>query len=427
MPLAEPRQRLLINVAATQATTAIENVRLLRSVRRYAAQQHAAVEAAEVAKADAEAANRAKDEFLAMLGHELRNPLAPIQTALQLMRLRSDGSAERERSVIERQVKHLTRLVDDLLDVSGIARGKVALKRERIAISDVIAKGIELASPLIEQRRHTLDVHVPRKGLLVEGDALRLAQVMSNLLANAAKYTEHGGTITVVAEPADGNVLVRVADTGIGITPDMLPRVFDLFVQERQTLERSRGGLGLGLAIVRSLVQMHGGTVSAHSEGAGRGAEFVVRLPSAAPAAAVAAATPSLAPSPDVALDVRILVVDDNDDAAEMLVEALSSRGFEVCEARDGPAAIRIAAEFKPHIALLDIGLPVMDGYELAERLRHLPDGDRLRLCAVTGYAQQADQERSRAAGFDRHFAKPLDLDVLDRALRELCGTMRPL
>ena len=431
VPLAEPRQRLLMNVAATQATTAIENVRLLRSVRRYAAQQHAAVEAAEVAKADAEAANRAKDEFLAMLGHELRNPLAPIQTALQLIRLRSDGSAERERSVIERQVKHLTRLVDDLLDVSGIARGKVALKRERVAISDVIAKGIELASPLIEQRRHTLDVHVPRKSLLVEGDALRLAQVMSNLLANAAKYTEHGGTITVVAEPVDGDVLVRVADTGIGITPDMLPRVFDLFVQERQTLERSRGGLGLGLAIVRSLVQLHGGTVSAHSDGAGRGAEFVVRLPSANPAAAAAASAsvnPSLAtPTADVALDVRILVVDDNDDAAGMLVEALSSRGFEVREACDGPAAIRIAAEFKPHIALLDIGLPVMDGYELAQRLRHLPDAGRLRLCAVTGYAQQADQERSRAAGFDRHFAKPLDLDVLDRALRELSGTMRPL
>ncbi len=427
-PSTDPRQQLLMNVAATQATTAIDNVRLLRSVRRYAAQQRAAVEEAEAAKAAAEEASRAKDEFLAMLGHELRNPLAPIQTALQLMRLRGDGSAERERSVIERQVKHLTRLVDDLLDVSRIARGKVELNRERVNISDVVAKGIELASPLIEQRRHTLDVHVPRHGLEVDGDSLRLAQVVSNLLANAAKYTEQGGTITVVAERTDGHVLVRVRDTGIGITPEMLPRVFDLFVQERQTLERSQGGLGLGLTIVRSLAQMHGGTVSVHSEGPGRGAEFAVRLPIAVSAAApapLAARGQSATPTADVASDVRILVVDDNEDAADMLVEALRSRGFRVRDGRDGPAAIRIAAEFKPHIALLDIGLPVMDGYELAQRLRQLPGADGIRLCAVTGYAQEADRERSRAAGFDRHFAKPLDFDVLDAALRELSRTVR--
>ena len=208
-----------MNIGATQATTAIDNVRLLRSLRRYAAQQRAAVEEAQVARSEAEAANRAKDEFLAMLGHRSRNPLAPIHTALQLMRLRGDGSAERERAVIERQVKHLTRLVDDLLDVSRIVRGKVDLKRERINISDVIAKAIELASPLIEQRRHTLDVQVPRQGLLVDGDSLRLAQVLSNLFANAAKYTEQGGKVTVVAERIANNAVVRIRDNGMGIGP----------------------------------------------------------------------------------------------------------------------------------------------------------------------------------------------------------------
>ena len=426
-PSSDPRQQLLMNVAATQATTAIDNVRLLRSVRRHAAQQRASLEEAEAAKGAAEAASRAKDEFLAMLGHELRNPLAPIQTALQLMRLRGDGSAERERSVIERQVQHLTRLVDDLLDVSRIARGKVELKRERVNISDVVAKGIELASPSIEQRRHTLHVQVPRHGLHVDGDPLRLAQVISNLLANAAKYTEQGGAITVVAQQEEHDVVVRVRDTGIGITPEMLPRVFDLFVQERQTLERSQGGLGLGLTIVHSLVHMHGGTVSAHSEGAGRGAEFVVRLP----VAVMGASSPlsdlaGTSPAAGVTPDIRILVVDDNEDAADMLVEALASKGYRVRDAHDGPAAIRIAAEFKPHIALLDIGLPVMDGYELAHRLRQLPASGGIRLCAVTGYAQETDRARSRAAGFDRHFAKPLDLDVLHAALRDLLRTAHP-
>jgi signal transduction histidine kinase/ActR/RegA family two-component response regulator len=426
-PPTDRRQQLLMNVAATQATTAIDNVRLLRSVRRYAAQQRAAVEEAEVAKAAAESANGAKDEFLAMLGHELRNPLAPIQTALQLMRLRGDGSAERERSVIERQVKHLTRLVDDLLDVSRIARGKVDLDCERVDIADVVAKGIELASPLIEQRRHTLEVHVARHGLAVNGDPLRLAQVVSNLLANAAKYTEPGGRLTVAAEHVDGEVVLRVRDSGVGITPEMLPKVFDLFVQERQTLDRSQGGLGLGLTIVRSIVQMHGGTVSVQSDGPGRGSEFAVRLPTTdtpVPAAMAILGPPPASTGAEAGSEARILVVDDNEDAANMLVHALTARGFHVRAGCDGPEAIRIAAEFKPHIALLDIGLPVMDGYELGQRLRELPGLGAVSLCAITGYAQQEDRERSTAAGFDRHFAKPLDFEVLDAALRELASTM---
>jgi signal transduction histidine kinase/ActR/RegA family two-component response regulator len=425
-PALDPRQQLLMNVAATQATTAIDNVRLLRSLRRYAAQQREAVEEAQAARSEAEAANRAKDEFLAMLGHELRNPLAPIQTALQLMRLRGDGSAERERTVIERQVKHLTRLVDDLLDVSRIVRGKVELKRERVNISDVVAKAIELASPLIEQRRHTLDVQVPRHGLQVDGDSLRLSQVLSNLLANAAKYTEQGGNITIIAERVANDAVVRVRDNGMGIAPEMLPRIFDLFVQERQTLDRSQGGLGLGLTIVRSLVHSHGGTVRAHSNGPGCGSEFVVSLPVSSPADR---STDQISRGPGRTSssvagtgDIRILVVDDNEDAADMLVEVLTAEGYHVRAAHDGPAALRVAAEFRPDVALLDIGLPVMDGYELAERLQQLPEMTGIRLFAVTGYAQEADRKRSAAAGFDGHFAKPLDVDVLGRVLRDAVG-----
>jgi PAS domain S-box-containing protein len=229
----------------------------------------------------AESANRAKDEFLAMLGHELRNPLSPILTALQLMKLQGHDKSERARTIIERQVNHLTRLVDDLLDVSRIARGKVELRTELVEMADVVAKGIEMASPLVEQRTHTLTVDMPRHGLRVDGDPFRLSQVVSNLLTNAAKYTPPGGQITVRAELVDGEVVLRVRDTGIGITPEMLPRVFDLFIQERQAIDRSQGGLGLGLTIVRSLVERHGGSVLAYSEGLGRGSEFVVRLPEA--------------------------------------------------------------------------------------------------------------------------------------------------
>jgi signal transduction histidine kinase/ActR/RegA family two-component response regulator len=410
------RRQLLMNVAATQATIAIQNVRLLRSLRRHAARQRAAVREAEAARADAESASRAKDQFLAMLGHELRNPMAPIQTALQLMRLRGDTSAERERTVIERQVRHLMRLVDDLLDVSRIAQGKVDLKRERLGLADVIAKAIEQASPLIEQRRHSLDVQVPREALQVDGDPIRLAQIVANLLTNAAKYTEPGGRISVLAERSGEQVVLRVRDTGIGMATDMLPRIFDLFVQEPQGLERSQGGLGLGLTIVRSLVHMHGGTVSAHSDGPGHGSEFVIRFPAAGAGDQAASTLPP--PAVDVAHTLRVLVVDDNEDAAEMLVDALASKGYPTRHAHDGPTAIRVCQEFKPHAALLDIGLPVMDGYELADRLRQLPGMQALRLYAVTGYAQESDRERSRVAGFDRHFVKPLDVDVLDDVLR---------
>ena len=368
------------------------------------------------ARFEADRANRAKDEFLAMLGHELRNPLAPIHTALQLMRLRGDGTAERERTVIQRQVNHLTRLVDDLLDVSRIARGKVELKRERVEIAAIVTKAIETVSPLLEQRTLVLDVDVPRLGLTIDGDPVRLAQVVSNLLTNAAKYTEPGGRISVRAERDKHEIVLRVRDTGIGISADILPSLFDLFVQGRQALDRSQGGLGIGLTVVRSLVALHGGTVSAHSDGAGQGSEFLVRLPAAAarPVSAPSeVAMPNLAPQPTTGL--RVLVVDDNSDAAEMLADALALRGHEPRIAHDGPTALRVAEEFKPAIAVLDIGLPVMDGYELAERLRRIQGLEDVKLIAVTGYGQEADRQQSRSAGFAHHFVKPVDFEALER------------
>ncbi|MDC0742522.1 ATP-binding protein [Polyangium mundeleinium] len=378
------------------------------------------------ARRQAEAANRSKDEFLAMLGHELRNPLAPITTALYLMRMRAGDVAARERAVIERQVKHLAQLVDDLLDVSRITRGKVELKKERLEVAEVVAKAIEMASPLLEQRRHHLTVEVPSRGLVVDGDGTRLAQVMSNLLTNAAKYTESGGQIAVEAERRGRDVEIRVRDNGIGIAADVLPSIFDFFVQDRQSIDRAQGGLGLGLAIVRNLVTMHGGTVSARSEGKGRGSEFVVRLPGVAGLSeGDAARTWGDAP---VGAAVRgraghrILVVDDNEDAAMLLAESLGSLGHQTQVASDGPSALRLAEKFRPDIALLDIGLPVMDGYELAHRLREQPELDQLRLIAVTGYGQASDRSLSQKAGFDAHLVKPVQFDRLAGLVEELFG-----
>jgi PAS domain S-box-containing protein len=371
----------------------------------------------------AEAANRAKDEFLAMLGHELRNPLSPILTALQLMKLRGGEGSERERTVIERQVTHLTRLVDDLLDVSRIARGKVELKEEVIEIAEVVAKALEVSSPVFEQRTHALDIDVPRHGLAVRGDPTRLSQVVSNLLTNAAKYTPPGGRVGVHARQEDADVVLCVSDTGIGIAPDVLPYVFDLFVQERQAIDRSQGGLGLGLTIVRNLIERHGGSVSATSAGVGRGSEFVVRLPRVAASASAGddghAGSADAARSTAAASPIRVLVVDDNQDGAEMLALALAAKGFHARVAHDAPAALAIAAGYAPDIAFLDIGLPVMDGYELAARLREMPGLAGMRLVAITGYGQESDRRRTREAGFHHHLVKPVDLQAIDAVVRE--------
>lgn len=377
------------------------------------------------ARRDAEAANRAKDEFLAMLGHELRNPLVPIVTALHILGLRDGDRNVKERSIIERQVTHLVRLVDDLLDVSRITSGKVELKREPTELAEVVAKAIEMASPLLEQRRHELTVTVPRQGLVVNGDLTRLAQVVSNLLANAAKYTEVGGHIEIVAERSDGTIAVRVRDTGIGIAPEMLPRVFDLFAQESQALSRSQGGLGLGLAIVRSLVELHGGKVWVQSEGLGSGSEFTVQLPAVdlQVSRTVLDADLSNGLRPFIApRNSRVLVVDDNEDGAEMIAEAIRGWGYTVEIAYDGPTALRIVTDFKPTVALLDIGLPVMDGYELALQLKEKAGLRNTYLVALTGYGQNSDKERSKHAGFHAHLVKPIDIVVLRNMIAGWCA-----
>jgi signal transduction histidine kinase len=369
-------------------------------------------------RAAAESANRAKDEFLAMLGHELRNPLAPILTALQLLKLRGIQAGERERDIIERQVRHLVSLVDDLLDVSRITRGKIELRRQPVEISDVVARAIEMASPLLEQQRHDLSVDVPSDGVIVDGDAARLAQVLSNLLTNAAKYTEPGGVISVTAVAEGGEVVLRVTDTGSGIEPEMLPRIFDLFVQQPQTLERSRGGLGLGLAIVRSLVELHGGGVSATSGGRGAGSEFAIRLPLAESALKRGEPVARLQlPRRRGRTTGRVLIVDDNRDAAATLAEMLAAFGYDTRFVHDGPSAFIVAEQFQPHIALLDLGLPVIDGFEVARRFAENPRLRRTRLVAVTGYGQVQDRAQSARAGFAAHLVKPVDVEQLRTVL----------
>jgi signal transduction histidine kinase len=351
--------------------------------------------------------SRAKDEFLALLGHELRNPLAPIVVALQLLRMRGAAAQVRELGIIERQVQHLVRLVDDLLDVSRITRGLVRLRKERIELAAVVSAAVEMASPLLEQREQHLTVDVATD-CPVDADRDRLAQVIANLLTNAAKYTAPRGQIHLRAASEGGAVVLRVQDNGRGIAPELLAVVFDMFVQGNRPIDRSEGGLGLGLTLVRTLVELHGGTVTAHSGGPGQGSEFVIRLPlAAAPTPLVTAdsATPSSRTGR------RVLIVDDNPDVVEVLAELLRMSGHEVAVAHDAPEALRLAGPFQPEVAVLDIGLPVMDGYELARRLRL---GDpALRLVALTGYGQAEDRARSRAAGFQEHLVKPIDGDVL--------------
>lgn len=400
----------LAEEVAVRAALAMEQERLYREMQE--------------ARTDAEAANRAKDVFLAMLGHELRNPLAPISTALQLMSLRGSDAFLHERAVIERQVKYLVGLVDDLLDVSRITRGKIELTKQPCEVRDVLAKAIEMSSPLLEQQKHQLKIVTEHEGLRVNGDLARLAQVFSNLVSNAAKYTHAEGEIVITAKRVDGQIVVAVKDNGEGIDAQLLPHVFDLFTQGERTLDRSQGGLGIGLTIVRSLVELHGGSVVAHSEGRGRGSEFEVFLPALAQSSEDAD-TSTIAKSArshagPAHQGMRILVVDDNHDAALLLSDALDTMGYETRVAHDGPSGLQAAAEFEPTIALLDIGLPVMDGYELGRRLRRW--SPMIHLVAVTGYGQDADREHSREVGFDHHLVKPLDFEELAIILEEFGG-----
>ncbi len=367
----------------------------------------------------AEAANRTKDEFLAILGHELRNPLAPILTALELMGLRSDAS-QKERTVIDRQVRHLIRLVDDLLDVSRIARGKIELRRQRVDLADVVADAIEASGPLLEQRRHQLAVDVPH-ALWVYGDATRLTQIVGNVLTNAAKYTEPSGNIRIEAHRDNAHIELRVTDSGIGISPEMLPHIFEMFSQERQALDRSHGGLGLGLTIVKSLVELHEGTVEAFSAGVGKGSEIILRLPAAATMGVEDAVDLDSGKQQSVPAGRRILVVDDNVDAARLLADALEAAGYETRVAFDGPGALDAATGFQPDAALLDLGLPLMDGYEVARQIANAAvDHRRPILVAVTGYGQVSDRAKSQAAGFDAHVVKPVDTAQLMNVLERL-------
>jgi signal transduction histidine kinase/CheY-like chemotaxis protein len=384
-----------------------EQVRARRALERTSRER-------EVLLTELEAANRAKDEFLAMLGHELRNPLSPITTALELMKLRASGKTSREEGIIERQVTHLTRLVDDLLDVSKITRGKVELKREVLEISDVLARAVEIASFLFEQRSHRLTIDAPGQDLRLKADPVRLAQVIANLLTNAARYTDVGGEITLKAGREGDQIVVSVADNGTGIAPDMLSRIFEPFVQGKRTQDRAEGGLGLGLALVKNLVSLHGGEVAAHSDGPGKGSLFSIRLP-ALPAQRESDAAPSKRAPVSAGRGKQVLVVDDNVDAAELLNIMLKAVGHRVSIAHGPLEALELVARSAPEVAVLDIGLPVMDGYELGARIKSTAPA--CRLIALTGYGQGEDRARSSAAGFDVHLVKPVGIDALLAAL----------
>jgi two-component system, chemotaxis family, CheB/CheR fusion protein len=373
----------------------------------------------QAARAEAEQANRKKDEFLALLAHELRNPLAPILNALLVLRTPGarEGDLEWAREIMERQVRHMVRLIDDLLDVSRVMQGKIQLRRERVDLDRIIAHTVESTRPFIEGRSHQFEVTRPRGPIVLDADPVRLEQVLVNLLTNAAKYTEDGGRISVSAVLEGDMAVVRVGDTGVGLSPESLARVFELFMQDDRSLDRSVGGLGIGLTLVKTLVELHGGTVSAHSEGPGRGSEFVVRLP-------VLSGTPALtagpaAGAPEMARPVRLLLVEDNVDSALTLCRLLERWGHDVRVAHDGHQGLQEALAFRPEVILLDVGLPGLDGYEVADRLRLDPSTADAVVIALTGYGQAEDRRRALQAGFDFHLVKPIDADQLRDAIAQ--------
>ena len=368
-------------------------------------------------------ADQKKDHFLAILAHELRNPLVPIRNGLQILNLAGNDLtiAENARSIMDQALNQLVRLVDDLLDVSRITTGKLKLRKERVELAAVVQSAVETTRPLIDEQGHHLSVRLPPTSILLDADPTRLAQVFSNLLNNAAKYSEQGGRITLVAEPVGSEVIVRVTDQGIGISADHLPRIFQLFAQVETASDRSQGGLGIGLSLVRGLVEMHGGTIEARSGGPGRGSELTVRLPLAKPAPLSASQTEEAdgqktSPTPKY----RILVVDDNRLSAQSTAIALGLMGHDLATARDGIEGIELARTFRPDVILMDIGLPEMNGHETARRIRQQPGGNNILLIAVTGYGQEEDRRLSLEAGFDYHLVKPLNFAELKNKLFEL-------
>jgi signal transduction histidine kinase/CheY-like chemotaxis protein len=374
------------------------------------------------------AANRQKDQFLAMLAHELRNPLAPITTAAQLLKMGTldPKAASHASEIIARQAEHMTELVNDLLDVSRVTRGLVALDREELDINTVVASAVEQVRPLIESKRHSLTLQSPGEPAHVLGDRTRLVQVVSNILNNAAKYTPSGGRITLDLKVLDGQAQISVRDNGVGIEADVLPYIFDLFTQAERTPDRSQGGLGIGLALVKSLVGLHGGQVEARSEGPGQGSEFFVRLPCIAVTNTPVGAEGNSGGERDALQPLCIQIVDDNVDAAATLATLLELRGHSVSVEHDGRGALRRARLERPQVLLLDIGLPDMSGYELARQIRALPDTAGAVLVALTGYGQGSDRREAELAGFDHHLVKPASMEQVEEILAQARARTRP-
>jgi PAS domain S-box-containing protein len=374
------------------------------------------------AKADAlQEADRHKNEFLAMLAHELRNPLAPIATAVTLLKVTEQCETGRQAvEVIDRQVRKFTRLINDLMDVSRITRGKIQLHLKRVDLRSCIGNAVSTSDAMISERHHSLSVSLPEEPIWVLADATRLEQIFENLLNNAAKYTETGGTISLRAQICDAQAIVEVQDTGVGIAPELMPHIFDLFTQADCTLDRAEGGLGIGLTIVKSIVEMHDGKVAAATEGPGKGSVFSVRLPLMLNAQ-LARITTTTEPAPQ-AEKVKVLVVDDNVDAANMLAMLLKTKGHQVLSESCGLTALEVSVQYQPHMILLDIGLPGMDGYKVAQRLREQHATKNILLVALTGYGQPEDRQRSKDAGFDYHLVKPVDIDDI----QAIIGSIKP-
>jgi signal transduction histidine kinase/ActR/RegA family two-component response regulator len=396
-------------------------------IREHLSELERATQALRASEAQLREADSRKDEFLATLAHELRNPLAPIRNSLQILRLNdeTDATLKRVREIMDRQLNLLVRLVDDLLEVSRITRGKIDMRLERIDIASVIRSAVETSRPVVDAGRHALSVDIAPDLPATMGDAVRLAQVFSNLLNNAAKYTEEEGRIELTARRIDGFIEVIVADSGIGIAPDMLPRVFDMFVQVRRSASRAQGGLGVGLTLVKSLVERHGGTVEAYSEGLGRGSRFVVKIPAKVPASDPTARVESR-PQTLLLKDRRALVVDDNHDSADSLAMLLRLMGAEVRVVYGGQDALDGLAAYAPTVMFVDIGMPEIDGYAVARRVRRHPSCSGILLIALTGWGQEEDRRRSYEAGFDHHLVKPASLEELERVLREALTANAP-
>jgi CheY-like chemotaxis protein len=370
-------------------------------------------EEAEARREEAQRDARAKDEFLATLAHELRNPLAPIVSSVAILGMEraAPGVAAQARAIIERQTRHLVRLVDDLLDLSRVTRGKVELRRERVEVSALVEQALEICRGPIEAAGHALNQKLPPAPIFVHGDPVRLVQVLSNVLTNAERYTTPGGRITLDVRKEGRDVSISIEDSGIGIAPEMLDRVFDPFVRADNSLERARGGLGIGLTLARQLVELHGGTIEAASEGPGHGSRFTIRLPLAEAASTGESAKPLPKARAERLQHRKILVVDDNVDAAQSVAALLAAHGCEVATVHDGLAALAAAQTFSPEAVLLDIGMPGMNGYAVCKALRATARGADMTIVALTGWGQDADRQKSDAAGFDAHLVKPAGLE----------------